>query len=91
MSMAGIAPLAGSSTTPLPTGVTTVPSPVAPTPKPADVQAAAPIAAPQPAVAAPPAPAPAQQQNFTNFPTSYAGFGQDGTAYGAPGMVNGKL
>jgi hypothetical protein len=90
--MAGIAPLAGSTTTPAPTGVTTtVPSPVVPTPKPAEVQAATPIAAPQPAIAAPPAPAPGTQQNFTNFPTSYAGFGKDGNAYGSLGVVNGKL
>jgi hypothetical protein len=35
-----------------------------------------------------PAPAPA---NFTAFPSSYAGFGADGSTYGTPGVVDGKL
>jgi hypothetical protein len=45
-----------------------------------------------PTYAAPPQPSPAPDaKNFTAFPSSYAGFGTNGSAYGTPGVVNGKL
>jgi hypothetical protein len=45
-----------------------------------------------PANPAPPPPSPKPPPpNFTAFPSSYAGFGADGSAYGTPGVVDGKL
>jgi len=45
-----------------------------------------------PIYAVPPKPSPAPDaKNFTAFPSSYAGFGANGKAYGTPGVLNGKL
>src|ERR1700722_12544820 len=73
--MAGIAPLGGSP-------ATTTPQ---------QVQGAG-ATVPGPITPAPaPPPKPPDATTFTAFPSSYAGFGTNGTAYGTPGVVNGKL